>query len=182
MIGYGLLWLLRERPDYGYALYRRMQKRVGPAWRLNIGQVYQSLQGLAQARDVKERVGASSGRGAARRVYEITAKGRRSLDRWATQSGTKDRPFRDEGLLRLFVLEDGRYDDALSFVRERRELCDSWRHELRQQAEPLGGVAPETALIRELSEQAVMLRLDAYAQWLDVCEERFRALIDQPPA
>ena len=54
MVRYALLGLLRERRDYGYHLKRRFDDRVGTAWHLNIGQVYQTLRALQKTGLVAE--------------------------------------------------------------------------------------------------------------------------------
>jgi hypothetical protein len=84
MIQCALLALLRQGPDYGYRLRHRFDREIGPAWCLNVGQVYQSLQTLQVKGLVRESTGtnaASDERGPRRnrRIYAITDKGERTL-------------------------------------------------------------------------------------------------------
>lgn len=45
---HALLGLLRERPAYGYQLGERLQERLGPAWAINSGHLYQTLKRMEQ--------------------------------------------------------------------------------------------------------------------------------------
>ena len=76
-----LLLLLRERPLHGYELLERLPE-LGVEGRVDIGNVYRLLRSLEQ-----EGLVASEWRddepGPAKRVYELTADGRRVLDTWA---------------------------------------------------------------------------------------------------
>src|SRR5690606_29614018 len=108
MVQYALLALLRAGPDYGYRLRHRFDREIGPAWCLNVGQVYQSLQVLEQKGLVSEipdphaaRDGGGPGRN--RRLFTITEKGERSLERWLRRTPTRPAPMRDEILVRLLA-------------------------------------------------------------------------------
>jgi DNA-binding PadR family transcriptional regulator len=46
---YALLGLLVERPAYPYELADRLEKRLGPEWGINSGQVYQTIKNLEHA-------------------------------------------------------------------------------------------------------------------------------------
>ena len=76
-----LLLLLRERPLHGYELLERLPE-FGVEGRVDIGNLYRLLRALEQ-----EGLVASEGRddepGPTKRVYELTAEGRRVLDTWA---------------------------------------------------------------------------------------------------
>ena len=75
-----LLLLLRERPLHGYELLDRLPE-LGVEGRVDIGNLYRLLRALEQ-----EGLVASEWRdepGPTKRVYELTAEGRRVLDTWA---------------------------------------------------------------------------------------------------
>ena len=46
LLRYALLALLRDRELHGYAVKAAFEKRVGPFWVLNFGQIYQGLKHL----------------------------------------------------------------------------------------------------------------------------------------
>ena len=96
MIRYALLGLLREQSDYGYGLKRRFDMRVGTCWKLNVGQVYQALHSLRRAgfvSEVERGTSTSDHRegSPARRMFALTPKGVRFLERWLQRASISPR-------------------------------------------------------------------------------------------
>ena len=87
-----LLLLLRERPLHGYELLERIPE-LGEG-RVDIGNLYRLLRRLEDEGLVRSEWSADLP-GPAKRTYELTAEGRRLLDRWAEAlrdaQGTIDR-------------------------------------------------------------------------------------------
>ena len=75
-----LLLLLRERPLHGYELLERIPERG--EGRVDIGNLYRLLRRLEDEGLVRSEWSADLP-GPAKRTYELTAQGRRLLDRWA---------------------------------------------------------------------------------------------------
>jgi poly-beta-hydroxybutyrate-responsive repressor len=75
-----LLLLLRERPLHGYELLERIPE-LGEG-RVDIGNLYRLLRSLEEEGLVTSEWSAELP-GPAKRTYELTAEGRRLLDRWA---------------------------------------------------------------------------------------------------
>ena len=75
-----LLLLLRERPLHGYELLERIPE-LGEG-RVDIGNLYRLLRKLEDEGLVRSEWSADLP-GPAKRTYELTAEGRRLLDRWA---------------------------------------------------------------------------------------------------
>jgi PadR family transcriptional regulator, regulatory protein PadR len=76
-----LLLLLREGPLHGYELLDRIPE-LGLEGRLDVGNLYRLLRGLEDEGLVRSEWNAELP-GPAKRTYELTAEGRRLLDRWA---------------------------------------------------------------------------------------------------
>ena len=76
-----LLLLLRERPLHGYELLERLSE-LGVEGRVDIGNLYRLLRALEEEGLVQSEWSADLP-GPAKRTYELTAEGRRLLDRWA---------------------------------------------------------------------------------------------------
>ena len=76
-----LLLLLRERPLHGYELLERLSE-LGVEGRVDIGNLYRLLRALEEEGLVRSEWSAELP-GPAKRTYELTAEGRRLLDRWA---------------------------------------------------------------------------------------------------
>jgi PadR family transcriptional regulator len=76
-----LLLLLREGPLHGYELLERIPE-LGVEGRVDIGNLYRLLRALEEEGLVTSEWSADLP-GPAKRTYELTAEGRRLLDRWA---------------------------------------------------------------------------------------------------
>ena len=76
-----LLLLLCERPLHGYELLERLPE-LGLEGRVDIGNLYRLLRSLEDEGLVSSEWNAELP-GPAKRTYELTAQGRRLLDRWA---------------------------------------------------------------------------------------------------
>jgi len=76
-----LLLLLRERPLHGYELIERLPEVVGEG-RVDVGNLYRLLRAL-EAEGLVSSEWSADLPGPAKRTYELTADGRRLLDRWA---------------------------------------------------------------------------------------------------
>src|SRR3982750_1646062 len=72
-----VLAALRDGPRHGYAIIKELRERSGGELDVLEGTLYPALHRLEQAGFVKSRRATASGR--QRRVYELTAKGRRAL-------------------------------------------------------------------------------------------------------
>jgi PadR family transcriptional regulator, regulatory protein PadR len=77
-----LLLLLRERPMHGYELLERLPELTGEEVRVDVGNLYRVLRALEEEGIVSSEWSADLP-GPAKRTYELTAAGRRLLDRWA---------------------------------------------------------------------------------------------------
>lgn len=88
-----LLAVLSDAPGHGYELAQRIGRRSGDAILVPEGSLYPALHRLEGAGLVRSKWDAGSGR--RRRVYSLTAAGRRRLRSWKTEwaafSGAVDR-------------------------------------------------------------------------------------------
>ena len=180
MIRYALLGLLQEQRDYGYHLKRRFDERVGTIWHLNIGQVYQTLRTL-------ERTGLISAAGEtkdeqypARRLYELTPKGRRVLEQWLHRPPTRPRPVRDETLIHLLVLEAARPSEALGRIAAQEHLYKRHLSRLLSQKRRLPPEKTGTVLVSNLGLEAAILHTEAHLRWLEYCRQRLEERQETP--
>lgn len=79
-----LLSLVRE-PACGTELIALFRSSIRHFWKADLSQIYRALDGLEAAGEVKSTTQPSP-RGPDRRVYSLTAKGRRRLLRWVEQT------------------------------------------------------------------------------------------------
>jgi DNA-binding PadR family transcriptional regulator len=95
---YAILGLLAFAPMSGYDIRREIDFSIGHFWSESFGQIYPALRELAAEGLIRPRPGTT---GRERRVYEITAKGRRALLAWRAEP-PRPAPVRNELLLKLF--------------------------------------------------------------------------------
>jgi len=185
MVRYALLALLNEQRDYGYRLKRRFDDRVGAIWHLNIGQVYQTLRtleraGMIAAIDGLDGAGATHEPYPARRLYELTTRGRRVLEQWLQRPPIRPRPFRDETLIRLLVFEPRRTAEALARISAqenlyRRHLSRLTAQKRRSSTKGNGAAAA----ISRLGLEAAVLHTEAHIKWLTYCRQWLDAYEDR---
>jgi DNA-binding PadR family transcriptional regulator len=113
-----ILGMLAIGKQTGYDIKQFVDKTTRNFWAASYGQIYPELKRLEDAGWI---AGADAARGGrARRVYTITAPGRRALRDWL--HGTETRiELRDESLLRLFFADGLPVEEALGLLRARRE-------------------------------------------------------------
>ena len=161
---YPVLASLAAAPAHGYQIKRGLEERFGTAVApLNVGQVYTTLQRLQRDELVEEsELAAESGRD--RRVYRLTANGRRALEEWV---GTASGPtrLRDDFFMKLvFAREIGLAEPAELIGRQRARYLGALRE---LEALLVGGDSdPTTALVIE----GAALHMEADLKWLDRCE------------
>jgi DNA-binding PadR family transcriptional regulator len=177
MLNYALLWLLREEPDYGYRLRQRFEARMAGCWPLNIGQVYQTLQRLERAGLVAEVRGSERARRPARRIFEPTAKGIHTLERWLDVAPIPPRTVRDEALVRLFIFQGGQYPGALPRIGEEEQRAEQRLVRVVAEKHRLwsGSAAPD--LLRDTGMEAEILYAEAHLRWLRYCRQRLEEII-----
>ena len=112
-VTWAVLGLLARGPRSGYDIKAAVDRTIRHFWAASYGQIYPELKRLEAAGWIE---GSDGSRGArSRRVYSITAAGRRELRAWL--SGTETRiELRDESLLRLFFADTLPRGDALGLL------------------------------------------------------------------
>jgi PadR family transcriptional regulator, regulatory protein AphA len=117
-VTWAVLGLLGRKPMSGYDVKRAVDRTIRHFWAASYGQIYPELRRLEEAGWI---AGADASRGErARRLYTITAEGRRQLEHWLHGHETRIE-MRDESLLRLFFADTLPEDEALGLLAARRE-------------------------------------------------------------
>jgi DNA-binding PadR family transcriptional regulator len=117
-VTWAVLGLLALGPRSGYDIKRAVDRSIRHFWAASYGQIYPELKRLEAAGWIAGKDADRGGR--SRRVYRITAAGRRELDRWLHGYETRIE-LRDESLLRLFFADVLPADEALGLLAARRE-------------------------------------------------------------
>ncbi len=100
---YMVLAMIRDGFDTGYRIKQFIERAASYFWSVSYGQIYPELRrlegaGLIRGRDVTE-----SGR--RRREYSLTAAGKEELQRWLADPAEPTMWMRNEGLLRLMLID-----------------------------------------------------------------------------
>lgn len=184
MLQYALLGLLRDHPDYGYNLKRRFDERMGTVWNLNIGQVYQTLHALEEE-GLVEHLGTTAAdpdQYPVRRMFALTQKGERVLERWLERPPSRPRPVRDETLVRLLVLGAGRRERGTERLVEQEQLYHKHVTRLLAQVSRLPQDDAGPSLIRRLGLEAELLHAEAHLKWLEGCRRQLGEQSGPAPA
>ncbi len=99
-VAHAVMGVLSEGDRYGYQLRRELEEDLGAEWRLDLGQLYRALASMAAKGWVSFRVEAGEG-GPQRKVYALTAAGRRELQRWLQQELQTPARRRDDAAARV---------------------------------------------------------------------------------
>src|SRR5258707_2865420 len=117
-VTWAVLGLLGVKPMSGYDIKGAVDRTIRHFWAASYGQIYPELKRLEEASWITGKDASQGER--ARRVYTITAQGRRELDGWLHGYETRVE-MRDESLLRLFFADALPPDEALGLLAARRE-------------------------------------------------------------
>lgn len=169
-IKHSLLALLAEGPLHGYELKAAFDEKVGSLWKLNIGQIYNTLRLLERDGFIIFRSEEHEGRGPSRKVYEITGTGRDELDKWIAEPVRKPRRLKDEFYIKL-VITRMKGGDIPAMIWNQKEaylqLLDEvnlMRTDVNEKDDPMTATMLDGAA----------LHLEADINWLDRCAELFK--------
>ena len=166
-IRYGLLALLKREPMHGYQLRSEFEAATGATWRVNIGQVYTTLQRLE--RDglvVAPQAGRTDGSGDDRRRYQLTEAGRDDLDAWFNSSVSRHASARSELVVKVVMATSLDSVDALAVIdAERASIMETLQASTRAKAAIVDIPAA-------LAADSVIFSSEAEIRWLDHCEAR----------
>ena len=171
---HALLGLLLDRSAYPYELADRLQHRLGPAWRVNSGQLYQLVKGLERD-GLIERVQGAAGeradghfRGHERHVFTITDDGVSEFERWFGQSADGVRLCRRPLLVKITFAGPDRLQEALAQVDAYELECATRLREiskLRETVSDDGPLVRADHLLLRLNLSADLLQLEGELRW-----------------
>lgn len=120
-IHYALLGVVSQNPQgvHGYALKRQCDRILGHFWQLTFGEVYRTLDRLAEDGLVEEVIAAAV---SSRKIFRVTAKGRRSLDTFILEPPTDaPRPLRQELAVKLLFACPERLPELMRVIEAQRD-------------------------------------------------------------
>lgn len=178
---HALLGLLLDRPAYRYQLGDRLQERLGPAWKINSGQLYQTIERL-ESDGLIERTDQAADEQHDRHVFAITMTGADEFERWFDVTLSRARLLRRPLLVKITLAGPERLKDTLKEIDAYEQDCAvSLREHLRlREAIPLGGlrVRADHELLR-LNLSADITQLEGELGWARHARERISWLLGQ---
>lgn len=152
-ITYALLSILADAPMGSAQLQHEFHARTNNTWKLNIGQVYQTVKRL-QRDNLIEVVG----REGKADIFALTESGLAQLQQWREEAVVKPADDRDELVIKM------------AFTRERAQLIKAQREANMTRMRELVRTSAEGAA--DLLKQRQIFDLEAEARWLDYLEEQ----------
>ncbi len=162
LLRYALLALLGDQELHGYAIKAAFEKRVGPFWVLNFGQIYQGLKHLKGRGLIAARFDPGNGH-LGRWVYTITPKGRNALSTWLKRSPRPPQPIRDEMFVRLLALNQTPNGEVHNQVARQQRV---YREHLVQLT---SSARRDEDVLRVLVRDAEVFHAEAHLRWLEHC-------------
>jgi DNA-binding PadR family transcriptional regulator len=157
---HALLGLLLERPAYPYQLADQLKQRLGPAWKVNSGQLYQAVKALEKD-GLIERVEAGDSDHEDRHVFGITEEGVCEFERFFHQDSEAVRLCRRPLLVKITFAGSRKLDEALAKI-------EAYEYECAQQLTQIG------RLREELSADGPLLRADHLLLRLNLSADVFQ--------
>ena len=178
---HALLGLLLNRPAYPYELADRLPSRLGPAWKLNSGQVYGTLK--AMERDgLVEQVEAVDGAQRSRRVLAITGLGVEEFEHWFTADTDGVKLSRRPLVVKIILAGPNRLEEALSHIDAYEWDCAETLNAVTASRDEVGWEAPvlraDNVLLR-LGMSVEVHELEGELKWARHAREIVGWLMEQ---
>jgi PadR family transcriptional regulator, regulatory protein AphA len=166
---YALLGLLRQKPDHGYDLHQRLATDLGQVWHISQSQVYNILNRL-EAKGYVTATVKKQARLPDRRLFRLTATGRRRFDAWFQSPATSSvKSVRVEFMTRLYfarhLCPETVPDLIEAQVTEVRAGLERLQTTLRQY--------PPEQIFNRLSLEFRLRQLQSLVSWLVDCRKLF---------
>lgn len=124
-IKFAVLGLLHYQDMHGYKIKDHIEKNFGFMWTVNFGQIYNSLKALVDEGLITLSDVVASENGAPnKKVYSITAQGRKEFKSWLMSSPEKQVLLRDPFILRFIFLGFGEKEEALTLIEEQIQITE----------------------------------------------------------
>ncbi|HTB50283.1 MAG TPA: PadR family transcriptional regulator [Solirubrobacteraceae bacterium] len=178
---HALLGLLLDRPAYPYQLADQLKLRLGPAWKVNSGQLYQTIKALEKD-GLIERVHETSPDHEHRHVFEITDEGVVEFERFFDQSSDAVRLCRRPLLVKITFAGPQRLEEALTKVDAYERECVERLAEtarLREELPADGSLLRADHLLLRLNLSADIFQLEGELRWAAHAREILSWLADQ---
>jgi PadR family transcriptional regulator, regulatory protein AphA len=157
---YMVMAMIRDGYNTGYRIKQFIERAAAFFWSVSYGQIYPELKRLEAAALIAGRDQTSSGR--RRREYSLTAAGEKELGRWLADPAEPTIWMRNEGLLRLMLVD---WEDSEMVSKNLGDL----RRMSTNRLEEISALVPPRERGRRIQELGVRL-LTETVRWCDDTE------------
>jgi DNA-binding PadR family transcriptional regulator len=173
-----ILGLLAQRPRHGYELRAAFEALIGGEqnWEVKPAQIYTTLSRLEEGGLVAQTAVGQDG-GPEKRIYDLTANGRRELDDWFN-GPVEGEPQRDEFYLKLMLSLSDEEADPYRVIQVQRSRLYQNLHKITAQRQALN---PKNELAQIFLLDKAVMHLEADLRWLDMIESRLDDIRHHPP-
>jgi DNA-binding PadR family transcriptional regulator len=176
-----LLGLLLDKPAYPYQLGEYLQERLGPAWQINSGQLYQTVKRLTKE-GLIERVDGSVGGRDDRHIFEITEPGVEEFERWRSEPTQGARPLRRPVLVKLMFAGPEHRKETLEEIDAYERACTDRLEQLVREQDEIPPEGPRIRADHVILKLALDVEVDHYEAelgWAREARTRLAWLFDQ---
>jgi PadR family transcriptional regulator AphA len=178
---HALLGLLLNRPAYPYELADRLPSRLGPAWKLNSGQVYGTLKSMERD-GLVEQVEAIDGAQRSRRVLAITSLGVEEFEYWFAADTDGVKLSRRPLVVKIILAGPSRLEEALGHIDAYEQDCAETLNTVSASRDEVGWEAPvlraDNVLLR-LGMSVEVHELEGELKWARHAREIVQWLMEQ---
>jgi DNA-binding PadR family transcriptional regulator len=177
---HALLGLLLHRPAYRYQLGERLQERLGPAWKINSGQLYQTVKKLA-GDGLIERIDGAPDDQDKLHVYAITVAGVEAFERWFDGAASTARLSRRPLLVKITLAGPERLKDTLQEIDGYEHHCMAAleTHLALREGIPFGPQVRANDELLRVNLSADIAQLEGELVWARYARERVTWLLSQ---
>lgn len=167
-VKHGILAVLDRRSMHGYDLRRELEDELGPAWAVNYGQIYTTLERLVRDGFVVQSETVTSGEAPERKLYTVTPAGRAALRQWFLTPVQGVENGRDELYAKIVLGLTGGVDveEVIQIQRKGQLRRIGLLTELKEEHDP------ELELIAVLDLDMAIMKTEAVIRWLDSAEAK----------
>ena len=169
----GLLCLLAAGDSHGYELKSRLEATTADTWRINIGQIYTTLQRLE-----RDGLASRSETDGGRVVYSLTGAGRRVASEWMASPVDLAAAGRDEISLKILVALRSGVDDPRRVVERQRGSTMALLQDYTRLKPDEADEADEIGWLLHLDR--LIFSAEAELRWLDRVESRLESMAEPP--
>lgn len=166
---YILLGLIKEQPAHGYALYDRLRNtsELSLIWQVKRSKLYYLLDKLETEGLLSVSV-SSQGPYPDRKVYQLTSRGKKTLESWMNSPVMSSRYIRLAFLSKIYFLLKENEEGTAELIDQQVKICQGWLQNLQRQQQSL-------ELDDFINSQVFLFRIgqiNAMLEWLGNCREQ----------